>query len=73
MRYNDGTRMKDMQVQKNNRFVKTLAVAVGAVREAVRYDIILLRVRSYLTESEQIAVAFLLAVLALGLVKKYFL
>ncbi|MCL1909691.1 MAG: hypothetical protein FWG05_02010 [Kiritimatiellaeota bacterium] len=65
--------MKDMQVQKNNRFVKALSVAVRAIRDAVRYDIMLLRVRSYLTESEQIAVAFLLAVLALGLVKKYFL
>ena len=50
-----------------NFFEKT----VDAVKEAVRYDLMLLKVRSYLTESEQLAIAFILAVLVMGLVKKY--
>jgi len=49
------------------------AKAADAVKEAARYDLMLLKVRSYITESEQLTIAFILAVLALGIVKKYFL
>ena len=47
------------------------AKAADAVKEAVRYDLMLLKVRSYITESEQLSIAFILAVLAIGFVKKY--
>jgi len=50
-------------------FAKTIA----ALKETVGYDLMLLKARSYLTESEQHAIAFVLAVLVLGIVRKYFM
>ena len=60
-----------MATRSENRFAGAVISAVKALREAIRYDIMSLKIRSYITESEQLAIAFLLAVFALGLVKKY--
>ena len=56
-----------------SRLARAAAAVANAVREAVRYDLMLLKVRTYLTESEQLAIAFILAVLTIGIVRKYFM
>ena len=45
---------------------------VDSVREAVKYDLVMLKFRTYLTSNEQSTIAILLAILTIGIVKKYF-
>ena len=60
-----------MDAKRENGFVGFVSDAAKAVKKRIRYDIVRLKIKSYVTESEQTVIALLLAALVLGLVKKY--